>query len=245
MIANSQTLHEILQNHYEAVGIEYLKEIQTIQYTGTFYNHFLKSNGHKVDDKFFKPDFKLYVERNMFYLINILGYHGEDIHAFSKGQFWRDTGGGEPEHWNPSAIDRLKIQLFLDFEGFLFNWSRKGYKLEKYNDVSIDNTQFHRIKVVTPENDILFFYLNTKNYLISKISFFGDLIDNPKQPSFTYSEYKKIGKIKFAFNRIFKTQMFEGPNGYQEIVIDNIKINPKFNNNIFDLNYRISNIKNQ
>ncbi len=54
---NSQNLEQILEKYYEAVGMEYLKNVQTIQYKGKFVNHFLEKDGKSVPDYFLYQDF--------------------------------------------------------------------------------------------------------------------------------------------------------------------------------------------
>jgi hypothetical protein len=241
-----QSLEQILERHYEAVGAKNIGNIQSIQYKGKFENSYLKNfiESTNIDKKFLAPEFVLSVINKSEYLLQIDGYFKEEAYAYSESNYWRDQGGIPPEQWIPSNIERLKIQLFLDIEGFLYHWNEKGFMLKKQDDVAIENNNYHRLRLITPEKDTLFYYLNPENYLISKISFFWDLTEKTDSPSYTYTNYKKVKGFHFPFNRIYKTQMFKGPNGYQDMIIDQIKLNPKLNKEIFSLKIRSTKISN-
>ena len=233
-----QSLDQIVERHYQAVGAKNIKDIRYIRYKGKFDNSYLKNFvlSKKIDKKALHPEFELSVINHQAYLLQIDGNFGEEAYAFSNGTYWRDQGGSPPEQWSPSDIDRLKIQMFLDIEGFLIDWKIKGYQLVKSEDIALCESKYHRLKLITTEKDTIFYYINPVNSLISKISFFHDLAENPKSPSYTINNYRKIKGFMMPLNWVYKTQMFEGPNGYQEMIIDKIKCNPKLNKKIFDLN---------
>ena len=115
--------------------------------------------------------------------------------------------------------------------------------LKKLDDVVLENKKCHRLRLITLEKDTLFYYQNPENCLISKISFFQDLAEYLKSPSYTFTNYKKIKGFQIPFNCVYKTQMFKGPNGYQEMKIEKIKLNPKINMEIFSLKNRINKTK--
>lgn len=236
-IGKGQSLEQILEKHYEALGAENMRNIQSIRYKGKFDNSYLKDFvvGKNLDEKALYPEFELSVINDQAYSLEIEDNFGKEAYTFSDGNYWRDQGGAPPEQWIPSNIERLRIQLFLDIDGFLYNWKEKGIMLEKLDDVVLDNKNYHRLSLVTREKDSLFYYLNPQTYLISRISFFHDLAENPKSPSYTFAEYRKVKKILIPVSWFYKTQMFNGPNGYQEMKIEKIKLNPKINKEIFSL----------
>jgi len=240
-----QSLDQILEKHYETVGVKNIKSIQSIQYKGKFDNSYLKDFvvNKNLDEKALYPEFELSVINHQAYTLQIDGNFGQEAYTFSDGGYWRDQGGAPPEQWIPSNIDRLKIQLFLDVEGFLYNWKDKVFLLKKLDDVVLESSKYIRLRLVTHEKDTLFYYLNPENFLISKISFFQDLAEYTNSPSYTFTNYKKIKGFQIPFNRLYKTQMFKGPNGYQEMKIDQIKLNPKLNKKIFSLKHRMNKTK--
>lgn len=237
-----QSLEQILEKHSEAVGAKNMRNVQSIRYKGKFDNSYLKDFviSKNLDEKTLYPEFELSVINNQAYSLQIDGTFGKEAYTFSDENYWRDQGGTPPEQWTPSNIERLRIQLFLDIDGFLYNWKDKGFVLKKLDDVVLDNKNYHRLSLITPEKDSLFYYLNTQTYLISRISFFHDLTENPKSPSYTFAEYHKVKGFLMPVSWFYKTQMFNGPNGYQEMKIERIKLNPKINKKIFSLKHRMN-----
>ena len=240
-----QSLEQILEKHYEAVGAKSMRNIQSIRYKGKFDNSYLKDFvvSKNLDEKALYPEFELSVINNQAYSLQIDGTFGNEAYTFSDGSYWRDQGGAPPEQWIPSNIERLQIQLVLDIDGFLYNWKDKGFMIKKLADVELDNKNYHRLSLITPEKDSLFYYLNPQTNLVSRISFFYDLAKNPKSPSYTFTEYRKVKGIQIPVSWYYKTQMFNGPNGYREMKIERIKLNPKINKKIFSLKHRMNKAK--
>jgi len=203
----------------------------------------LKKIGPDIPEKLFMPKFKISVEDKKRYLIQDIGMHGEGAYGFSEGKYWKDPAGFPPEKWNPSIEDRLLIDFWIDIEGFLVDWTIKGHDLRKLNSVSIENNNYHRIRLITSKKDTLYYYFNTKTYLLSMLSFGGDISTGKEFPTFTFQKYQSIEGIKFSFKRINLFRTLDGTYGESEMIITKIIINPKFNKNIFTLNHRISNQK--
>lgn len=241
----SQSLLQILERHYEAAGMKYLKEVESLQYKGNYVNHFLKSISKNISENLLKPDFVLTIEKQRGYLLQILDERGEGAYGFFNGKYWKAPCGFPPQEWNPNNSDRRLIQYYLDSEGFLYNWKKKGHKVTKLNDVILEEKNYHRMKLITLENDTLFYYINPKNYLISKMSFMGDLADDKEHPSFTFLKYKKVQNIMIPFKRIYRSRMLDGSYGNRDILIDKIELNPKLDKTIFNLKNRINNSKDQ
>jgi hypothetical protein len=241
---NSQTLEQILEKYYEAVGMEYLKNVLTIQYKGKFINHFLENDGKTVPDYFLYQDFVLSIEKQKAFLEQVYGKYGEDASAFSDGKFWRDPSGAPPEERTPNESDHLHIQLNLDTEGLLFNWKNKGYSVVKLKDAVFENKKYYKIRLTTPKRDTLYYYINPQNNLIFRMSYSGDLTDGKEHKSVTLMNYKKVQNIFFPFKQIHRSKMLDGTYGNRETVINEIRINPKFDKELFNVAHRIINQKN-
>lgn len=243
---NSQSLDQILEKHYEAVGMEYLKEVQTIRYEGHYVNHFLKKISDNIPEYLMKPDFILSVANHSGYLLQVIDdERGEGAYGYCDGKYWKDPAGFPPEKWNPGDSDRSLIEYYVDLEGFTYDWKNKGYKAEKLDDCIIDNKDNYRVSLITSKNDSLYFYIDKESNLISKISFNGDISSGKEFPSFTFSKYKKVENINIPFKRIHRTLMLDGTYDIKDIIIEKIEINPKLDRDIFKLNHRIDNQKNE
>ncbi len=243
-IINGQDLDEILDKHFKAVGMEYLKDVQTVQYKGKFINHFLEKDDKTVPDYFLYQKFLLSIDKQKAYLEQVFGKYGEDANAFSDGKFWNDPSGASPEERTPNESDKLHIQLNLDTEGLLYNWKNKGYSVVKFKDAVFENKKYYKIRLTTPKRDTLYYYINPQNNLIFKMSYSGDITDGNEYKSVTFMNYKKVQNILFPFIMIHRSQMLDGSFGDRETVINEIKINPKFDKELFNVNNRITNQKN-
>lgn len=237
--AKGQSLDEILDKHYDAVGTKYLKEVQSIQYYGTYKNHFLKKISENLPAYLFSPDIEITVSRSGGYLNRILDRDEPTTYGCFSGEYWKDQEGYPAEKWNPTNSDRLQIQLYLDFEGFLYNRQKKGTLLRKLENIQLEDKTYYRILVITPEKDSLFYYINQKNNLLEKISFFGDLADGEKYGSITFTDFKKVEEVQIAFNRIYNTRMLDGSFGKREVIFKKIVFNPKIDTEIFQIKSRL------
>ncbi len=243
-ILNGQGLDEILEKHFKTVGMSYLKDVETIQYKGKFINHFLEKDGNTVPDYFLYQNFVLSIEKGKAYLEQVFGKYGEDAYVFSDGKFWNDPSGAPPEERTPKKSDKLQILLYLDTEGLLYNWKKKGYSVVKLKDAIFENKKYYKIRLTTPENDTLYYYINPQSNLISKISHSGDLTDGKEHKSVTLMNYKKVQNILFPFKKIHRSKMLDGTYGDRETVIIEIRINPNFDKKLFNVTNRITNHKN-
>lgn len=243
-ISHAQTLEEILNKHYKTVGLEFLNTVTTIQYKGTKVNHFLKKNSSKVEEGLLNTKFNLTIEKQNGYLLQEFNAYGERNTGYYDGQYWYKNPGSLPEKWPPIFLDRLIIQLALDIEGFFYNRENKGFQVSKLDDVKLKGKQHYMLMLSTPEEDTLFYYINAKTNLITKLSFKGALSDSKEYPSYTFSNYKNIDEIYFPFKWILRSEMLDGSYGNRETIIKEITLNPKVDKRIFDLNHRINNAKN-
>lgn len=237
--ARGQSLDEILDKHYDAVGTKYLKEVQSILYYGTYKNHFLKKISENLPNNLLFPDVEITVSRSGGYLNRILDRDEPTTYGYFFGEYWKDQEGYPAEKWRPNNFDRLQIQLYLDFEGFLYNWREKGTLLRKLENIQLENKTYYRIRVITPEKDTLFYFINPKNNFLEKISFFGDLAEGEKYGSITFTDFKKVEGVQMAFNRIYNTRMLDGSFGKREVVFKKIVFNPKIDTEIFQIKSRL------
>jgi len=232
-ILEGQNLDEILKKHFDAVGMEYLRKVQTIQYKGNQVLNYLENVGYKVPEDLLKPKFILSVEKGKGYRLQLFGEIGDMATGFFEGNYWKNQNGNVTENWNPIEIDRRIIQQEFDLEGYLFNWEKKGCKVAKLENATMKNKNYYKIRLTTPGNDTIWFYIDPKNNLISFKSFGGDLSDGKKYPSVEFQNYKKVENINIPFKRIQTELMLNGSYGEKDILISEVQINPKFDSDIF------------
>lgn len=232
-----QTLNEVLEKHFKAVGMEHLKNVQTIQYKGNFYNRFLEKNGSNHREKLLKPEFTLVVEKGIGYRQHIISDPGEFIIGYYKGNYWINQNGTLTKNWEAGVADRKLIQEAIDLEGFLYNWKKKGYQVVKLDDAVLDNKKYYKIQLVHPDICTYYYYIDQKTNLIFKISSDGDLTDGNEYANTEFQNYKKVGNINFPFKKIHTQLMLDGSYGQKDEIIKEIKINPKIEDDIFRTTY--------
>ncbi len=231
-----QSLEQILEKHFEAVGMEYLKEVQTIQYNGYYYNRFLEKMGSNIPAGLLKPQFKLTVKKGKAYFLQISSNSRNLASCFYNGNYWLNQNGMITENWIPIKSDRQQIDQEIDPEGFLHNWKEKGFQLNKLDDAVINNNHLYKLQLIKSEYDTFYYYINKKTYLISYLSFDEDLCNNGgKCRNVEFQKYKKVEGISIPFKRIRTEQMLDGTYDKKEIFIREIKINMDLNEDMFKI----------
>jgi len=233
IILQGQSLDEILKKHFEAVGMEYLRKVKTIQYKGNQVLHYLENVGYKVPEDLLKPKFILSVEKGKGYRLQLFGEMGDFATGFFEGNYWNNQNGNVTENWDPIEVDRRIIQQELNLEGYLFDWERKGYKIAKLGNAVLKHNSYYKIRLTTSENNTIWFYIDPNNNLISFKSFGGDLSDGKKHASVEFQNYKKVENINIPFKRIQTELTLNGSYGETDILISEVQINPKFDCDIF------------
>jgi len=238
-IINGQGLDEILEKHFEAVGMEYLKNVETIQYKGSYYNRYLEKLGNNPPEYLLKPEFVLTVAKGKGYRLHVFSPPGYSIIGFSEGNYWLNQNGNVNVNWNPGIPDRRIIQFQLDLEGFLYDWKRKAYNVIKMEDAILNDKIHHKIKLINKENnDTIYYYLDSKTFLISTISYDGDLSDGKEYEKIEFQKYKKVRNINISFKRIQTSLMLDGSYDKREIIIQEVILNPNIKEEIFISDYK-------
>ena len=236
--AKSQSLEEILDKHFEVVGIEHLKDVQTIQYKGYYYNRFLEKMGGNLPEKLLKPDFTLIIKKGIGYHLHTKSDPGEFITGFYNGNYWMNQNGNIDKGWNPSKPDRQIIQLAIDLDGFLYNWENKGYEAVKLKDAVINKKKYYIIQLTNIEKEVIYFYLDSTTYLLTYMSYDGDLSDGKVHPNIEFQKYKKVEGIEIPFKQIHTELMFDGSFDKKEVIVQDVKLNPMIDKEIFNSEYK-------
>lgn len=231
---HSQTLDQILEKHYAAMGIENLKDVNTIKYYGYYKNHYLKKISKDLPQNLFQPDIELSVIKQSRYYLKITDIQGIHLYGFSSNKYWNKPVHTSAVKWDPIPIDRLWIQLYLDCEGFLYHPKEKGIQIEQVGGVSFKKKAYHCLQAITPEKDTLYYYINPKNYLLDKISFGEILKDDEQQIFLAFEDFKMIGGVNIAFRKIYNIQTLDGSYGIREEIFKKIVFNPELDLTVFE-----------
>ncbi len=231
---HSQTLDQILEKHYAAMGIENLKDVNSIKYYGYYKNHYLKKISKDLPQNLFQPDIELSVIKQSKYHLKITDIQGDHLYGFPSNKYWNKPVHTSAVKWNPIPIDRLWIQLYLDFEGFLYHPKEKGIQIEEVYNITFKKKPYHCLQAITPEKDTLYYYINPENFLLDKISFGEMLKDDEQQIFIAFDDFKTIEGVKIAFRKIYNIQTLDGSYGKREEIFKKVEINPELDMTVFE-----------
>ncbi len=216
----SQSIDEILQKHFEAVGQKKLLE------KGQFV-----AKGKVIRGQMEIP-YTSYHKKPMKFK-SVATFQGmEIIQAFDGEKGWSInpfTGSTKPEPLTDEQNEKMKIQA--DFGGLFHNYKEKGYKVTLLGKETMDDVDVYVIELLRPNGDDIKVYMDAENYVILKTKF-KTKVQGVEQEFETYlSNYKSVDGIVDPFDIETK---FKG-NTVSHIVIDSIDYNVDLPDSIFEM----------
>ena len=182
----AQSLKEVLNKHFEAVGQEKLVSAQTYTFKAKINQMGLEL---PMQMKMKQPN-KVRWEMDM---------QGQKmIQAFDGDKGWMIAPWISP---NPQELagDQLKQAMEqADIEGELYNFVEKGHLAELIGKVMVDDTETYRIKLTTKNGDIKNYYIDTGSYLILKVNAKIFAMGQEVEVEQKMGDYKNINGILMA-----------------------------------------------
>lgn len=213
------TLEQVLQNYYQAIGTEKLKNVNTI----VQYGH-LDLGGNTLNRTTYikRPD-KIRSETN--YMGNKI------IMTFDGQQGWMInpmTGTNEPQPMDSITVANIKDQI--NFEGLLYNYKDHGYTAQLEGIEDVNGTDAYVIHLHKPKRDI-WFYLDAETFIPIQQKSESTIKGRKITSTYTFSNYKQINGIAFPF----LTTIIGGPMGQMQAVADSIKLNVPLPDSLFTI----------
>jgi len=223
LTARSQELNldDILSKYYQAAGIEKMKDFQTIYYDG-------KSNTMGME-----YPFKIYKKRPGKSRIEVEIQGSKMIQVYDGQKGWSVipwSGSTEPQDMTVDEAKNLKDQS--EFEGSLYNWKEKGYKVDLVDKEDLEGSSVYKIKLTKPDGDTETYFIDADNFIILKVSSMVKIQGNESEGEVDYSDYKPVEGVlmPFTFQNKFKGQAGEM---VSQIIFDTIVINKEINDSLF------------
>jgi hypothetical protein len=219
----STSVDDIITKNMEARGGSNAKAIKNYIYEGT-----ANSMGFNMPFKLFlmPPD-------KIRYEIEAMGSKIITIGNGSKA--WQiDSTIHEVPNFSAETIKQTIDMQFKTFESDLINYKAKGSKVELLGEDTVAGKKTYKIKVILKDSSETVYFIDKDSYLevksISKSNIMGQKIEQ-----FIYfSDYKKVGEYNIPHKWVFKMKNEKGVEDvYQELVYKNIKIDQKFEENLF------------
>ena len=197
-------LEEVLEKHIEAIDIEHLCEIQSLEMKGhvAFYlneEHYNNSESNLEGSftEIIKLPAQRYFESNFDY---VGGFH---VQCYDGHNSWVKDGGS----YRPSKLNKTEtIQAGQKFDIVpnLMQCGQKDFKSMYLGKKDIEGKKYHCIKLQYENGDELFYYLHTKSFLIRIISFMKDIHENTEWVVRYFDNYKSIDGIMFPHTQYDK-----------------------------------------
>jgi outer membrane lipoprotein-sorting protein len=215
----SQSLDDILKEHFSAIGQDILLKVNTQKLTGKMIQGGIEIPFIQMAKR---PD-KVRVEGTFQDLTFIQTFNGTE--GWSLNPF---TGVTDPQ---PMSEDDLKgMHYQADMDGMLWNWKEKGYSVTFDGKEDMEGTSCLKIKLVTKEGDSFIYYIDADSYIMlrsnSKIKRMGNEIESDTY----YSNYMMVEGI--AVPAKIETKMKDQLMG--TVVVEKVELNTELDDTLFE-----------
>jgi len=183
----AQTVDEILEQHFAAIGQEKLLATNTMSTKG------------KIVQGQFEIPFTSFQKRPMNFRSEA-EFQGMKISSgFDGTQGWSVNpmmGSTDPQPMTEEQIDRMKIQS--DYDGLLYNYKEKGYTVEFTGKETVDDIDTYVLKLTRPNGDIITSYIDTENFVMLKMKSKMKMQGVETEAETIFSNYKFVNEILIA-----------------------------------------------
>jgi outer membrane lipoprotein-sorting protein len=216
--AQEAKLDDILSAYYKAIGIEKMKDWQTLISTGKTI-----AQGMEYPIKFYmKRPGKIRIE------VEIQG--NKMIQVFDGNQGWSITpwsGSSAPQDMTADETREMKNQA--DLEGSLYNWKEKGHKAELISKEDLEGTAVYKIKLIRSDGDIETWFIDAENYVPLKMAATVKIQGNEIESECYFSNYSEFNGVLMAKTN---TNKFKGQT-VSQVETEKMDINSPVSDSLF------------
>jgi outer membrane lipoprotein-sorting protein len=216
--AQELKLEDVLSSYYKTIGIEKMKDWQTIT-----------SSGKTIAQGTEFP-FTVYIKRPGKVRIEAEVQGNKMIQAFDGTQGWSVipwSGSSAPQDMTADEVKGMKTQG--DLEGVLYNWKEKGHKLELIDKEDFEGTSVYKIKVTKADGDIETYYMDAENFVPLKVTSIIKVQGNDAESETYFSNYGEFSGVLMAKTM---TNKFKGQT-VSQIEIGKTEINLPVSDSLF------------
>jgi outer membrane lipoprotein-sorting protein len=183
----AQTVDEILEQHFAAIGQEKLLATNTMSTKG------------KIVQGQFEIPFTSFQKRPMNFRSEA-EFQGMKISSgFDGTKGWSVNpmmGSTDPQPMTEEQIDRMKIQS--DYDGLLYNYKEKGYTVEFTGKETVDDIETYVLKLTRPNGDVITSYIDAENFVMLKMKSKLKMQGVETEAETIFSNYKFVNEILIA-----------------------------------------------
>ena len=174
----SQSLDDILKEHFTAIGQDNILKVNTQKFSGKMIQGGVEIPFIQMAKR---PD-KIRVEGTFQGLTFIQTFNGKE--GWSLNPF---AGVTDPQ---PMSDDDLKgMHYQADMDGMLWNWNEKGYTVAFDGKEDMEGTSCFKIKLDTKEGDSFTYYIDADSYLMLRTNSKMKIMGNETESDTYYSNY--------------------------------------------------------
>jgi outer membrane lipoprotein-sorting protein len=185
--AQEAKLDDILSAYYKAIGIEKMKDWQTITGTG------------KLIGQGMENSVKFYIKRPGKVRVEVEVQGNKMIQVFDGKQGWSIipwSGSSDPQDMTADDIKGMKNQA--DIEGTLYNWKEKGHKAELIGKEDFEGSAVYKIKLTKADGDIETYFIDAENYVPLKMAAIVKIQGNETESECYFSNYSEFNGVLMA-----------------------------------------------
>jgi hypothetical protein len=215
-VAQAQSLNEVLDKHFKAVGQEKLVAVQSF---------YVKA---KVSQMGMEMPMEMKIKKPDMFIITISMQGEKMIQAFDGQKGWMIAPWVSPEPQELAGEQLIQAKEQVDMNGELYDYEKKGSSAELGGKVNVDGKDMYRIKLTTKDGNLKDYFIDADTYYITKVktkvSAQGQTVDVEQN----MSDYKTTDGITMPTKIESKSPM-----GSAIILMEEIKFNEKFDDAIF------------
>jgi len=215
-VAQAQSVNEVLDKHFKAVGQEKLVAVQSF---------YIKA---KVSQMGMEMPMEMKIKKPEMFIITINMQGQKMIQAFDGQKGWMIAPWVSPDPQELTGEQLTQAKQQVDMNGELYDYEKKGSTAELGGKVNVDGKDVYRIKLTTKDGNVKDYFIDANTYYISKVkakvSAQGQSVDVEQ----IMSDFKTIDGITMPMKVETKSPM-----GTAIILMEEIKYNENFDNAIF------------
>jgi hypothetical protein len=214
----SQSLDDVLKQHFSAIGQDKLLKVNTQRVTGKMIQNGVEIPFTQLGKR---PD-KVRVEGTFQALTFVQTFNGKE--GWAVNPF---AGVTDPQPMPEDALKSMKYQS--DMDGMLWNWKDKGYTVTFDGKEDMEGTSCFKIKLVTKDGDTFTYYIDSDSYILLRTNTKLKIMGNETNTDTYYSNYRQIEGM--AVPGKIENKMNGQPAG--TIVVDTVVINTVLPDSLF------------
>ncbi|NNG26633.1 MAG: hypothetical protein HKM87_03850 [Ignavibacteriaceae bacterium] len=216
----TQTVDEILAEHFAIIGQEKLLQTETFSTKGKI----MQGQFEIPFTSHHKRPFSFKSEASFQGMEIISAYNGET--GWSINPF---AGNTDPQPMTEEQTDRMSLQA--DYDGIFYNYEEKGDKLEFVGTEELDDIEVYLLKLTRPNGDVITSYIDSEEYVLLKTKSKMNVQGVETEAETIFSNYKYVDEMLSPYS--IETQV----NGetVMQMVFEEITYNVDIDDSIFDM----------